>query len=601
MRNKKIKFLLLMTLLVIAILCFVGCTRAEVSFERDGAGECTVTVDKADGITKEYLEGKIDEVIQGVTMQSQMQKLELKSITENEDSFTVFLKFRQIADIKGLGNFSYETGESFGSQLVQRNMFSQLAAGKISSKNLVNYNSSAFTILSEDVYVHPKAVSEEKIEADDFKAADNKFYTKENVVFQFTICGLPEVSSITFKFPGKILVYSDLNTVYSESNSLTVTPQKVMAREIGVGDNGAFSKEGEYDLFVGYVIFELNADYTVWIVIGSIALVVGGLIAAGFLTGVFKKFFKSKVWATIVKNRVLYLFLLPGFVLFAVFNYAPMVGIIVAFKNYTVDGGIFGSEWANSFGFEHFITLFTHPGSEFGMIFRNTIVMAILKLITGFPAAIILALMFNSLNNGVFKKSVQTISYLPYFVSWVVVSNIVYLFLSANGGIVNEMIELFGGEKIRFYSEPKYWWGIITITSLWKTVGWGTIVYLAAITAINPDLYEAAAIDGAGSWRMLWTVTIPGMMPVIGIQLILNVGNLIKDDFDQIYSLVGGSNYELRSVTEVFSSLVFRNLQAGPKGFSASTAISLVQSVISLVLVLCADKIVRKTDNPGLW
>ena len=143
--------------------------------------------------------------------------------------------------------------------------------------------------------------------------------------------------------------------------------------------------------------------------------------------------------------------------------------------------------------------------------------------------------MFNSLANGIFKKSVQTISYLPYFVSWIVVSNIVYLFLSSNGGIVNNFLEIMGLEKIRFYSEPKYWWGIITFTSLWKTVGWGTIIYLAAITGINPDLYEAASIDGANSWQKLWTVTIPGMMPEIAIQLILNVGNLIKDDFDQIY------------------------------------------------------------------
>ena len=176
-----------------------------------------------------------------------------------------------------------------------------------------------------------------------------------------------------------------------------------------------------------------------------------------------------------------------------------------------------------------------------------------------------------------------------------------YLLLTANGGIINKLIIAMGGEKIRFYSEPKYWWGIISATSLWKTVGWGTIVYLAAITAINPDLYEAASIDGASAWRKLWAVTIPGMMPVIGIQLILNAGNLIKDDFDQIFSLVGESNYELREVTEVFSSLVYRNLRGGPKGFSASTAISLVQSIMSLGLVVGADVIVRKTDNPGLW
>ncbi|MDY2879726.1 MAG: ABC transporter permease subunit, partial [Candidatus Borkfalkiaceae bacterium] len=385
------------------------------------------------------------------------------------------------------------------------------------------------------------------------------------------------------------------------SDGLTVTPVKATARETGIRDGGAFSEEGEYDLFAGYVVFRLRGDNTPWIAAGVVAAGIAALVALGFATGAFKRFFHGKTWGKIVKNRMLYLFVLPAFVVFALFNYAPMVGIVVAFKNYTVDGGIFGSEWAGQHGFEHFITLFTHPGSEFGMIFRNTVVMAFLKFVTGFPAAIVLALMFNALKNGLFKKTAQTVSYLPYFVSWVVVSNIVYLLLSANGGIFNNLIVRLGGEKIRFYSEPKYWWGILTATSLWKTVGWGTIVYLAAITAINPDLYEAASIDGAGGWRKLWTVTIPGMMPVIGIQLILNAGNMIKDDFDQIYSLVGGSNYELREVTEVFSSLVFRNLQSGVKGFSSSAAISLVQSVISLGLVLGADAIVRKTDNPGLW
>lgn len=595
------KIILLLPVLIVFFL-FTSCVTVEASFEKDGSGVCTVTVEKAEGFTKADLENKIDEVIDGVKMQSQKNRLELKSIDENDDAFIVKLSFKQISQTKGLGNFSFETGTSFGSQLVQRNLFAQLANGTVSSRNLTNYNGSTFTVLSDDVTVQPVKVStHEVMQTSDFKNESNEYYNDDNVFFCFTICGFANVSSITFEFPGQILITSDLNVTVGGGNKLTVTPKKVQAKEIGVKDGKAFVEQGEYDLFVGYAVFELSNDYTLFIVLGAIALVLGGLIFYGIKSGAFKRFFKGKTWAKIVKNRVLYLFVLSGVVIFAVFNYAPMVGIIVAFKNYTVDGGIFGSEWANNFGFEHFITLFTHPGSEFGLIFRNTVVMALLKFVTGFPAAIILALMFNALNNGIFKKSVQTISYLPYFVSWVVVSNIVYLLFSANGGIINNVLEALGKEKIKFYSEPKYWWGILTTSSLWKSVGWGTIVYLAAITGINPDLYEAASIDGAGTWRKLWTVTIPGMMPVIGIQLILNAGNLIKDDFDQIYSLVGGSNYELREVTEVFSSLVFRNLQGGPKGFSSSTAISLVQSLISLALVFGADKIVRKTDNPGLW
>ncbi len=601
-RLKRVLKIELLLLVILILFSFMGCAKVNASFNRDGSGVCTVSIAKEEGMSKETVESEIAEIIEGVKIQSQKERLELKSITENEDSFIVKMKFKQITETKGVGNFSFETGTSFGSQLVQRNLLAQLSKGMISSRNLTNYNNSTFTVLSEDVKVNPIKVStQETLNATDFKDTANEYYTEDNIFFCFTICGISGISSITFEFPGQILVYGNLNATVEDKDKLTVTPEKVQAKEIGIRDGSTFVTEGEYDLFVGYVIFDLETDYTPMIIIGAIVLIMGTLITLGFTTGAFKRFFHGKTWAKIVKNRMLYLFILPGFALFAVFNYAPLAGIIVAFKNYTVDGGIFGSEWANNFGFEHFIRLFTHPGSEFGMIFRNTIVMALLKFFTGFPAAIILALMFNALKNGWYKKTVQTVSYLPYFISWVVVSNIVYILLSANGGILNNILEKLGLEKIRFYSEPKYWWGILTSTSLWKGVGWGTIVYLAAITGINPDLYEAADIDGASAWRKIWAVTIPGMMPVIGIQLILNAGNLIKDDFDQIYSLVGGSNYELRPVTEVFSSLVFRNLQGGPKGFSASTAISLVQSIMSLCLVLTADAIVRKTDNPGLW
>jgi putative aldouronate transport system permease protein len=307
---------------------------------------------------------------------------------------------------------------------------------------------------------------------------------------------------------------------------------------------------------------------------------------------------KKKKWTS--SQWTLFIMAMLGVAFLLVFSYAPMYGIVLAFKkgDYVIDikKAIFQSDWI---GLENFKKFLVDP--QFFNVVINTLCLNLLSLLISFPAPIIFALLINEVRGKAFKKTVQTISYLPYFISWVVVSNIVYLLLSANGGILNNLLVKLGLEKIKFYSEPKYWWGILTSTALWKGVGWGTIVYLAAITAINPDLYEAAEIDGANAWRKIWAVTIPGMMPVIGIQLILSAGNLIKDDFDQIYSLVGGENYELRPVTEVFSSLVFRNLQGGPKGFSASTAISLVQSLMSLGLVLAADAIVRKTDNPGLW
>ncbi|MBS6464103.1 MAG: sugar ABC transporter permease [Firmicutes bacterium] len=600
MSNRIFKKIMVIALCFVVLLLFGGCTTARVSFNRDGSGSAVVTVEK-EGVSRDDLEKKIDEVIAGVTMQSaESDRLSLGSISETEDAWIVTMNFKRISNLGGLGYYRFLDGKSFGQQRVERNLFSNFAKGSFSSKGS-NYDNKTYTIAEDEKNaVQPLTAEGEQVDLSVFSDQSGAYYTEDYTFFSYVICGFEDVTSIEFSFPGKIAVIGDRNLELLDDSTVRVTPFAVTADVIGIDENGqAYREEGvSQTAFAGYVIFLPDTDYTLPIVLGCIGLLLIAGIILGITTGAFRKFARSKTAKHIWKHKVLYLFILPGFLLMAIFNYAPMAGIIVAFKNYTVDDGIFGSEWV---GFSHFITLFTHPGAEFWMIFRNTVVMAALKFVFGFPASIILALMFNALQCRLFKRFAQTISYLPYFVSWVVISNIAYVFLSADGGIINNILVASGAEKIRFYSEPKYWWGILTFTSVWKNVGWGTIVYLAAITGINPDLYEAASIDGASSWRKLWTVTIPGMMPVIGIQLILNMGNLIKDDFDQIYSMVMGDNYSLRPVTEVFSSLVYRQLQGGVAGFSSATAVSFVQSIISLILVLGANAIVKKTDNQGLW
>lgn len=600
MSNRIFKKIMVIALCFVVLLLFGGCTTARVSFNRDGSGSAVVTVGK-EGVSRDDLEKKIDEVIAGVTMQSaESDRLSLGSISETEDAWIVTMNFKRISNLGGLGYYRFLDGKSFGQQRVERNLFSNFAKGSFSSKGS-NYDNKTYTIAEDEKNaVQPLTAEGEQVDLSVFSDQSGAYYTEDYTFFSYVICGFEDITSIEFSFPGKIAVIGDRNLELLDDSTVRVTPFAVTADVIGIDENGqAYREEGvSQTAFAGYVIFLPDTDYTLPIVLGCIGLLLIAGIILGITTGAFRKFARSKTAKHIWKHKVLYLFILPGFLLMAIFNYAPMAGIIVAFKNYTVDDGIFGSEWV---GFSHFITLFTHPGAEFWMIFRNTVVMAALKFVFGFPASIILALMFNALQCRLFKRFAQTISYLPYFVSWVVISNIAYVFLSADGGIINNILVASGAEKIRFYSEPKYWWGILTFTSVWKNVGWGTIVYLAAITGINPDLYEAASIDGASSWRKLWTVTIPGMMPVIGIQLILNMGNLIKDDFDQIYSMVMGDNYSLRPVTEVFSSLVYRQLQGGVAGFSSATAVSFVQSIISLILVLGANAIVKKTDNQGLW
>ena len=591
----------------IIVLCLAlvlsGCVSGEVSFNGDGSGSATITVQKDGALTREKFDEQIDAILSGVTLQSkQSGKVRIGKIRETDSAFVVELKFRRISELNGLGYYRFSSGSDFGLQRTERALFGNFEKGKFSLKG-TNYNNSTYTIRDDAVNKVGSVGVAEGLDAssDALNDAVHELYTADNTFFVFMICGFDNVTDITFNVPGKILVHSDKNVTVQGENSIRVTPFEVRADILGTLEDGVTSfKEDNVpaSAFIGYVVFENAANYTLPIVLGVIGLLLAVGIVVGIFTGFFKKVVRSKKFKLVIKHKVLYLFVLPGFVLMLIFNYLPMAGIIVAFKNYTVDGGVFGSEWA---GLTHFITLITHPGSEFWLIFRNTVVMAFLKLIFGFPSSILLALMFNALSHKIFKRVVQTVSYLPYFVSWVVVSNLCYILLTTNGGIINNVLAAFNISEVKFYSEPGYWWGILTVTSVWKNLGWGTIVYLAAITGISPDHYEAASIDGANGWQKLWNVTIPGMMPVISIQLILSMGALIKDDFDQIFTMVGGTNYSLRKTTEVFSSLVYRQLRSGVAGFSSATAVSLVQSVISLVLVLFTNRLVRKSDNQGLW
>ena len=256
--------------------------------------------------------------------------------------------------------------------------------------------------------------------------------------------------------------------------------------------------------------------------------------------------------------------------------------------------GISGSEWV---GLQNFINIFS--GESFPVILRNTLAISSLRLIFAFPSSIILALLINELHNGLFKRTVQTVSYLPYFISWMVVSGIAYNFLSTDMGLLNQLLKTIGMQPVNWYARPDMWWGILTFTTIWKSVGWGSIVFLAAITSINPELYEAAVIDGASKITRVIYITIPGMMPVISVTLIITLGQLIKDDFEQIYALVG-SNQLLLQTTDVLGTWVFRTSML-QSNFSGATAVGLFQSVVSFAMVFTANYFARKTNNSSLW
>ncbi|RAV11140.1 ABC transporter permease [Paenibacillus contaminans] len=301
---------------------------------------------------------------------------------------------------------------------------------------------------------------------------------------------------------------------------------------------------------------------------------------------------KSAFTKELFKNYDLYLLLIPGAIFFFVFCYIPMFGLVVAFKDYNIFKGVFESDWV---GLQHFKEMLQIP--DFYRIIRNTLLLNVLGLIVGFPAPIILALMLNEIRAKYFKRVTQSLLYLPHFMSWVIMGGIIYNLLSPKYGIVNELMRTMGMEEIYFMIEEVWWVITYTLSSVWAGAGWGTIIYLAAMTTIDPSLYEAAVMDGAGRWKKMIHITIPGIMPTVVILLILNIGHMVSIGVEHPFAL---QNPVVMNISEVISTYVY---SAGIKQglFGITTAIGMSQSVINLILVLGANYFAKRLGNEGLW
>lgn len=295
----------------------------------------------------------------------------------------------------------------------------------------------------------------------------------------------------------------------------------------------------------------------------------------------------------VLRDRYLYLLLLPALIFMILFRYLPMGGITIAFKDYSFRKGVLGSEWV---GLKHFKYLFTQ-NPDFFKLFFNTLVINIYKLILYFPMPILLAILINEIVSVKFKRAVQTAIYLPHFVSWVVFGGIVIQFLSPSTGIVNEIIQFFGGEPIFFMTESKMFRGIVVITEIWKSAGWGTIMYLAALTSIDQQLYEAAKIDGASRLQAIRYISLPGISDTIVVLLLLQIGQMMDVGFEQIYVLARPITYD---VGDVLSTYIYR-VGVGQAQFSMTTAIGLFQSLIGFVLIVSANFICKKLFHKNLW
>ncbi len=291
------------------------------------------------------------------------------------------------------------------------------------------------------------------------------------------------------------------------------------------------------------------------------------------------------------KYSALTIMMLPVIAYYLIFCYGPMYGAIIAFKNFSFMKGIIGSPWV---GFAHFRRMFA--SKSFFEVFRNTLLISIYKLIAGFPAPIVFAILLNELISQKFKKVVQTVSYLPHFLSWVILGGMFMQLLSLSGPI-NIVLKKMGMKTIFFLGDKRYFRSVLVVTSLWKGIGWGSIIYLAALTGIDPQLYEAARIDGAGKFRQIMNITLPSLIPVITIMFIFNVGAIVNDDFDQIFNLYNEAVY---SVGDVISTYNYRMGMINNE-YDYSTAVGLFKNVISVILIFITNLVSKRYSDYGIW
>lgn len=314
--------------------------------------------------------------------------------------------------------------------------------------------------------------------------------------------------------------------------------------------------------------------------------------AKGVPAAALKKEKRKRLLNQLLSQKFLYLMILPGLLYFLVFKYVPMWGLIIAFQDYQPFLGILGSEWV---GFKHFIRLFTEP--TFFILLKNTLILFAMNVVIFFPIPILLALLLNEVRLALFKKFVQTMIYIPHFMSWVIVVSLSFVLLTVDGGLINELIAFFGGEKINFLLSQEWFRPMYILQVIWREAGWSTIIYLAAITAVDPQLYEAAKMDGAGRLRQMWHITLPAIKSVIVVLLILKIGDTLELGFEHVYLLLNATN---REVAEIFDTYVYTaGLKQGQ--FSYSTAVGLFKAAVGLILVMMANRLAKKCGEEGIY
>ncbi len=571
-----------------------------VSLFSSGKSSITLEIDRS-----QLEEGLQEEVAFAAYFQDYLDAINQKSgdtdfvILDNcettEQGFRVTVATRRIDKLLGIGEFVYADTDSL--LPADEESLANYAKGTVKMRiRRVFPNADTEEILyfigysdfskSQKLTISPVSVaSGNKVPYADF-ASDMTGDGRKLVVFKMP--GLSFISKMTVTFSGNIRYVSSEGIRVIDERTVEITPISVNAN-IGKSDG----EETTIPMMLGYVVYDegISPVALAAIVIGIIWLV--ALIIC-YIFWQQNKVAKRKLLGEVKRYKMLYLMLIPGLALLIIFHYVPYFGLSAAFQDYDLIEGV-GSEWV---GMKYFVRIFFANTERIYRVFRNTIFISLLRVVTNFPLILMYALFVYSLRNRKLKSVVQTVSFIPYFLSWTACSGFLYAIIS-DYGILNSILTKLGLEAVSWYGEADAWWGILSISSLWKGMGWGTLIYIAAMCNIDNELYEASALDGCGAIRQMFTVTIPGIMPVVCLQLILDSASLMKDNYEQILALINGST-GLKDTTEVIGQISYDALR-NSSGYGSAVAFGLIQGVIGLILVFVSNKIVKKTDNEGIF
>lgn len=659
--KKLFKYLAASVFAALIFVCFSGFTltgSAKIRYSGKGTAAFSVISDAAEQEFRQAAQDYVD----GFTVRSgESDMITLEDVTKTENGYNVEVSFRRLDKVKAMGEFFLQKTSSFVPETSETGeMIRNWEAGMFAVTETIYYKSVAISVdidvttVADGLRLYTaggKEIAVDELDAYAAGAGD------KSTAAAFCLLDVGCVESVTVSFPADIAYYAGGDMRLVNKNTVEMRPVFIEA-EITSTEGNMIPETKDIGTIFGYVIYEKGLSPAAICGIVAACVILGGLLAAffvylvklgknvapfaangargnvpggnacggatanGVLTSAteisaasaaqaemrtvrgvkeqsvlargWKKFLKGDFCTGIRQHKLLYLLLLPAFLYVLIFCYLPMFGLVIAFQDYKILDGVFGSEFI---GMKTFRKIFYAQIRGSYRMFRNTIYISLIRIGTNFPLILVFTLLLNEVKNRRAKGVIQTISYIPNFISWIAVGGMAFNLLGENGTL-NAIFVKTLGHSFDFYGEPDYWWWILAASSLWKGMGWGTLIYMSALGSISDELYDACTIDGGGRFRQALTVTIPGVMNVMMLQLILDISSIMGDNYEQIIAMTRSLDI-LNPTTSVVGTLAYNSVLGGG-GFSIATACGLIQGVIGLILVIFTNRIVKKTDNEGI-